>query len=315
MNSIPDFGDPGFDSLLDGFGFGEKQWKPHPRSRKILSRALEHINSVDYSVSVRWAFYRLLQDGVYSAKTDYDNFTSLTSRARHAFYGDWHPLILADETREMIISEHDGDEPGPDIEYLIELAVRESKEEREALFDEYQNYAYSCSYHVDPNHYQENIIIIMFEARAMIGQFKKYVPHGISLCPFGGQPSIPYKYTISQYIDRLWGRYSKPVIVLYFGDLDSAGITIFETGKAHISGWCGSSPVFIRCGLTEAQVEFYGIPENPDHPGYQWEALTDTQASEIITSSLSQYYDFDAARRAEEETREICEAVESAVNE
>jgi len=57
------------------------------------------------------------------------------------------------------------------------------------------------------------------------------------------------------------------------------------------------------------------FPENPDHPGYQWEALTDTQALEIITQSLKQHYDFDAARRAEEETREICGVVESAVNE
>ena len=34
----------------------------------------------------------------------------------------------------------------------------------------------------------------------------------------------------------------------------------------------------------------YGVPENPDKPGqYQWEALEDWQAQEIITGALGDY--------------------------
>jgi hypothetical protein len=39
-------------------------WKPHQKSENILNRAMEHIKSVGYRVSVRWIFYRLLQVGI-----------------------------------------------------------------------------------------------------------------------------------------------------------------------------------------------------------------------------------------------------------
>lgn len=289
-------------------------WEPYKKGRKILIRAMEHINSVNYAVSVRWVFYRLLQDGLYSKKSHYNNFVSLTSRARHSFWNGWHPLILADETRDIIISETSGDEPDPDIDSLIEGAKEQAQEEREYLLDAYENYQYSCDYTVDPNCYQDDILIVMYEARAMTAQFKQYIPDGISLCPFGGQPSIPYKYRISEYIDRLSGKYGKDVVVLYFGDLDNAGLVIYDTAIEHITGWSRSNPEFVRCGLTEEQVEKYGIPENPDHPGYQWEALTDAQASEIIHDALSQYYNFKASKQAEEESARIEQVVDEAVN-
>lgn len=73
-------------NLLDGFGqvfsHGGKirGWKPQGKTAPILDRAMEHIKSVEYKVSARWVFYRLLQEGHYSDKNDYKNkFIPMTS--------------------------------------------------------------------------------------------------------------------------------------------------------------------------------------------------------------------------------------------
>jgi hypothetical protein len=289
-------------------------WKPYTKQAAILDRAMEHIQSVPYKVSARWVFYRLLQEGYYNEKKDYRNFISLTSRARHAFYNSWHPMTLADDTRKMVKYSTFGNRPEPDIEAIVTEGKSDAEEELERAKDAYKNYRYVYSYSVDPKYYQDYILLIMFEARAMSQQFETYT-HGITLCPFGGQPSIPYKYSIARYIESEYQDYRKDVVVLYFGDLDDAGLQIFESGRDDIQKWCNVPIHFIRCGLNDEHVERFGVPENFEHPGYQWEALTDPQAREIINEGLEPYHRPDAEDLALEEEHRIEETVGMAVNE
>ncbi len=290
-------------------------YQPYGRTKTILEKAMEHIESVPYQVSVRWVFYRLLQEGFYNEKKDYVKFIMLTSRARKNWYGNWSPSTLADDTRSMKAFVNAGEEiPAPDISLLIEEQKDEALGEIEYHKDQAENYVHRFSYEIDPNYYQHNFCLIMFEARAMMQQFRTYT-HGLTLCPFGGQPSIPYKWNIAKYIEQECEKYSKDAIVLYFGDLDEAGSNIFYAGREDITNWCDAKVTFIRCGLTQEHVEKYQIPENFEHPGYQWEALTDTQAREIINESLEQYYNFMAAQQARDEELQIQEQVENAVNE
>jgi len=61
---------------------------------------------------------------------------------------------------------------------------------------------------------------------------------------------------------------------------------------------------FIRCGLNLDQVNLYNVPENPEKPGdYQWEALSDQAAREIITGSIGQYLRQDAIMEIELQER------------
>ena len=92
---------------------------------------MEHIRSVEYQVSVRWVFYRLLQESLYSKKSDYDKLVSFTSRARKSWYDGWTPETLADETRQMEAFENEGHQPGISIDFLIEREIREAEEELE----------------------------------------------------------------------------------------------------------------------------------------------------------------------------------------
>ncbi len=51
----------------------EGDYEPQKQCAPILNAAMAHIQSVPYKVTLRWLFYRLLQEGVYKKKQDYLN--------------------------------------------------------------------------------------------------------------------------------------------------------------------------------------------------------------------------------------------------
>ena len=70
------------------------QYNPSYEVALILRRALDHTRSVEYGVTARWVFYRLLQDGTLHEKGDYKRLLSYLSKALKRFYGGWHPSPL-----------------------------------------------------------------------------------------------------------------------------------------------------------------------------------------------------------------------------
>lgn len=242
-------------------------YTPQTRTAAILDRAFDLVQSVPYQVSARWLFYRLLQEGFYKTKQDYKNqFLKAVSNARHAFYKDWRPDTLADETRAPIVG-GDGWENGAAwLEAIAQARCR-----------------------LDKWHTQPAYVEIWYEARAMTDQFRHYTKH-VTLRPMGGQPSIPYKWQIAKDLERAAQTYGKPIKVLYFGDLDPAGETISQTVRQDVRQWSAAPFEFIHCGLNAQQVAQYNVPENIEHPGaYQWEALTDTGAREIIEGNINRF--------------------------
>jgi hypothetical protein len=257
-------------------------YNPRKDIALILDRAFEIVESVPYQVSARWLFYRLLQEGYYSTKQDYANkFLKAVSNARHGAYKGWRPDTLADETRESIA----GGNGWQDVTGWLEAVARAKCK----LAKWYSQPVYlECWY----------------EARAMTDQFRHYTKY-VTLRPMGGQPSIPYKWQAAKDIEQAAQEYGKPVVILYFGDLDPAGETISEVIERDISHWSDEPFEFVRCGLTEEQVQRYNVPENIEHPGaYQWEALSDEGASDIITSNLDHYLHQHAIEEIEEEEEE-----------
>lgn len=235
-------------------------YTPRPATADLLNHALAHIESVPYKVSVRWVFYRLLQDGYYSEKEDYKRCVSLTSKARKRFWNGWHPDLLADESRSPILENY---------------GFCSEEEWIDAIRD-----GIGCS--LDKSLGQETRVIIAYEARAMTGQFREYTD-GIDLFPFAGDASIPYKWSLAKTIERS----DLPVVLIYFGDYDFKGAQIATAALKDLRKWSDEPFEFIHGGLDSDQVGRYDMPENPEKPGeYQWEALKDNQASEIIEAAL-----------------------------
>lgn len=251
-------------------------YKPRKKTEDILDRAWELVNGAPYQVTARWLFYALLQEGWYSSKADYKNsFLKALSKARHSFYKNWQPNTLADDTREAVVRGSGFDNVGAWLRAVADY--------------------FPCQ--LDRWTAQDYYAELWFEARGMLNQFRYYTDH-ITLRPMGGQPSIDYKWESAKALEDAVRNYGKPVVVLYFGDLDTGGEVISGVVERDVRTWCAYDFRFVRCGLTMEQVEKYGVPENFEKPGdYQWEALAgdlEYAAGEIIQEAAAPYVRHDA---------------------
>lgn len=258
-----------------------KPYRPSPKVEAYLAKALEFVKSVEYPVSTRWDFYQMVQYAGLT-KEDYARFKKWTARARKSFYDGWRPDTLVDDTRAI---HQRGVGFGTAEQWLEHL-----KKQR-PYFDKIED--------------QPNVVMVWFEAKAMIGQFKHYTePYHVSLVPFGGDPSIHFKWALTKQLEKMDGWYDdKPIIVKYFGDLDPKGLTIPESALKDINAWCSVPFEFERVGLEREHVERWNLPDNPKKPGqYQWEALPDEGAKELIVGALAPLIDLN--KIAEVEKRE-----------
>jgi hypothetical protein len=260
-------------------GDTDKAWIPPgielPNFRRasidILAKAWEHIGKVEgkYRVSLRWLFYRLLQDSTYKTKGDYKRWGVLCGKARKSFWEGWRPYTLADETREII--------------------------RRRGYFEDEDHFrgqapdwiADDFEVPIDHTYQQRHYVIMVFEARAMTEQFE-YYSKGIDLCPFGGDPSHDLKWRLAKHLEKVYDIYDGlPITVLYFGDCDRKGEQIPESALGDVRRWCTVPFEILHFGLTLEQALRLGVEPNPDKPDeYQWEALTDDAASQIIREGI-----------------------------
>ena len=187
-------------------------YKPHNKQQAILDRAWEHVQSVPYNVSLRWLFYRLYQEGVYTDKKGYKRFTSLMSTARKRFYKDWRPDSLVDDTRQLETWGEGFDDKRGFLEAVADA---------------------HCD--LDKLNTQSAIVVTLFEAKAMSAQFDYYLPHASARLPFGGDVSIPAKWQVAELLAKRWNQYAVPVYVVYFGDFDPKGLLIEEAAKGRYS--------------------------------------------------------------------------------
>lgn len=246
---------------------------------ETLEQAMRYVRSVDYRVSLRWLFYRMVQGHGYQKK-DYNRFKSAIAKARKRYIRGWHPAILADETRSIY-------NPGRSSTSSIEDWVSSVQQ------------GIRCN--LDKHMYQQNRVHVWFEAKAMAEQFKKYTaPYFVPLAPFGGDPSIPFKKELADLITRD-SRKGQKVVVLYFGDYDKKGQQIPLSALDDVRRWTPYTFSYYRIGLNFGHISRYSIPENPSRKNeYQWEALDDAGARDVITRSLDRFIDIDAITKVQD---------------
>ena len=278
-------------------------YNPEPHNVRMLDRAYEQIESEPHKVSARFVFYRLWQDGTFgdiqpvltaegtvktsAKKLAYMRFISKTAEARMRNYKEWRPWTMTDDLN-----------PVTDI-YLGSGSPHTTPD---TLANTYLERIKNPFINIPHFYFQKMYVAICYEAHAMTSQFKYYTS-GVALIPCGGQSSIPMRYEIAQLLLRESGLYGIPATLLYFGDLDEAGIkNIYRSLEDDINYYCSGKDVeIIRVGITEEQVLKYDIPDNPIKPGtYQWEALSTEQAGEIIKGAVDNLLDPEATERKSE---------------
>ena len=236
------------------------KYTPEPKTKQMLDKAYTIIQSVPYKPSDRWLFYQFVQRGwINKDSKEWKNEKRKIDKARKLFYGGWNPLSLSDDTRQ------------PYIRGLPEPA-------KAAIPDRIK----------DQDYYVE----LWYEARAMTDQFWYYTKDlHVTMVPFGGDYTISPKWQTAKRIEKRIETYQKPIVILYFGDCDEKGNMIPNAALKDIREWCKYDFEFIRCGLTLEQAKKLKLPENPERKGqYQWEAINDKDAGEMILSNLFKYW-------------------------
>jgi len=243
------------------------------KTELCLDEAMKIIKGLSYKVTLRYVFYGLLQKGLLRTKKDYKWFLDKTRTARKNFYKEWTPYSLADDSRRI-------------------------------YYYGWGNGVPEVSVNISHFHEQRFYVEMWFEANAMVRQFQ-YYNHCVTLRPFGGDYTIAKKWEIAKDLEEAVERFRKPITILYFGDYDEKGLEIPFNATRDIEKWCNVEFEFHVVGLTSEQVHKYPLDENPDKPNqYQWEALRDKDAGEIITNALEKFIDFDIVEEAREKSRD-----------
>lgn len=245
-------------------------YEPRKCNVPIVEAAMEHVESVSYKVGLRWVFYRLLQDGYYTRKEDYNRWKSLCSKVRKEFYGGWEPDTLIDEGRSISTSYS----PLTAVEMLELLPGYITI--RDSIFGQ-----------------AEEIPFLIYESATSDGQFEHLAPY-FDRAALRGDASIPHKWEIAQRIARLSVTYNLPVRILYFGDYDEKGLEIPENMLADVEPWCDCEFEYTRVGITPEQAELYGVPPKDGKETYEWEALDADAAKEVIQGAINGCLDLDA---------------------
>jgi hypothetical protein len=252
----------------------------------IMRWLLGEINALDYSPSTRWCFYRVM-DRYQLPKSAWSTFKATQSSWRKKEREGWAPDTLSDSVRQV---NYAGYGVSTMYGFYSEMLADPPSV---AVWDRVPFYAE-----------------VWFEAEAMNGQFEHYVREAWRLTtrPFRGDYSIEKKYTVAKDLLAM-AKKGKSITILYFGDCDAKGKVIPFSALKDVKKWMGGHQdrlQFHVTGLTIEQAHRYSLPENFERPGeWQWEALSDEQASEVIRESLELYLDLDALRDAIEETSRL----------
>jgi len=247
-----------------------REWAP------MMEWLLAKVSALDYKPSTRWCFYQVMQK-FSLGKGDYAGFKAVQSKFRKEQRGGWHPATLIDDSRKPLYAG---------------FGVNNEEEFRASM----ARNAPSVSIWAKLDFYVE----AWYEARAMTGQFESVIrnPYRITLRAFGGDTTIAPKWETAENI-RSMSRAGRRVIILYFGDADAKGAQIPENAIRDIRPWARSPFEFHVGGLTVEQALEFGLPENFERPGqYQWEALGDDQARNIVEGTLHEHVDIGAIEAA-----------------
>lgn len=266
---------------------GFAAWKPQAESADLLDQVQQVLATYSNLLPLtgRQIFYRLVATTGYD-KTEpaYKRLLELLNRARRA-------RII-----EMAAIRDDG--------------VISAGDDR---FNSGQDFLKSCqhwaaSFQLDFMQYQPRHVEVLCEAGGMVPQLERVAePYGVAVRSSGGFDST----TVKHQLGRLYGKQSKPVVVLHVGDLDPSGehicSNLAEDVGAFTSHYGGELSV-LRIAVTEDQQAAFDLPTAPTKPTdrrsfsaaftVQAEALPPDALASIVRNAIEQQLDMAALAQA-----------------
>ena len=266
---------------------GFAAWKPQAESADLLDQVQQVLATYSNLLPLtgRQIFYRLVATTGYD-KTEpaYKRLLELLNRARRA-------RII-----EMAAIRDDG-------------AISAGDDR----FSSGQDFLKSCqhwaaSFQLDFMQYQPHHVEVLCEAGGMVPQLERVAePYGVAVRSSGGFDST----TVKHQLGRLYGKQSKPVVVLHVGDLDPSGEHICSNLAEDVGAFTshyGGELLVLRIAVTEDQQAAFDLPTAPTNPKdvrsfsaaftVQAEALPPDALASIVRNAIEQQLDMAALAQA-----------------
>jgi hypothetical protein len=266
---------------------GFAAWKPQAESADLLDQVQQVLATYSNLLPLtgRQIFYRLVATTGYSKTAlAYKRLLNLLNRARRA-----HIIDMAAIRDDGAMAAGDG-RFSSDRDFLTAC-------ER-----------WAASFQLDFMQYQPRHVEVLCEAGGMVPQLERVAePYGVAVRSSGGFDST----TVKHQLGRLYGKQSKPVVVLHVGDLDPSGEHICSNLAEDVGAFTshyGGELLVLRIAVTEDQQAAFDLPTAPTNPKdvrsfsaaftVQAEALPPDALASIVRNAIEQQLDMAALAQA-----------------
>ena len=266
---------------------GFAAWKPQAESADLLDQVQQVLATYSNLLPLtgRQIFYRLVATTGYSKTAlAYKRLLNLLNRARRA-----HIIDMAAIRDDGAMAAGDG-RFRSDRDFLTAC-------ER-----------WAASFQLDFMQYQPRHVEVLCEAGGMVPQLERVAePYGVAVRSSGGFDST----TVKHQLGRLYGKQSKPVVVLHVGDLDPSGEHICSNLAEDVGAFTshyGGELLVLRIAVTEDQQAAFDLPTAPTNPKdvrsfsaaftVQAEALPPDALASIVRNAIEQQLDMAALAQA-----------------
>ena len=266
---------------------GFAAWKPQAESADLLDQVQQVLATYSNLLPLtgRQIFYRLVATTGYSKTAlAYKRLLNLLNRARRA-----HIIDMAAIRDDGAIAAGDG-RFRSDRDFLTAC-------ER-----------WAASFQLDFMQSQPHHVEVLCEAGGMVPQLERVAePYGVAVRSSGGFDST----TVKHQLGRLYGKQSKPVVVLHVGDLDPSGEHICSNLAEDVGDFAshyGGNVTVLRIAVTvEQQAAFdlpTALPKEGDKRSFsaaftvQAEALPPDALASIVRNAIEQQLDMAALAQA-----------------
>jgi hypothetical protein len=246
------------------------EWHPYRHSLDLLAKVEAIIAQYGQALTLRQIFYRLVARHNYP-KSEISKKTGKSNDQPYSRLGD----LLAKARRARRISME---------------AIRDDSTTRleSSFYAGIEDFLASVKWRIerfrlDRQKGQPRRLLVMCEAAGMVPQlFVVADPYGITVESSGGFDSVAEKHAFAE----KWAKQDQPLTVLYIGDFDESGESMFDVLDEDIGAFAehyGGDIKFTRIAVTSTQMHDLGLPSAPPNPNdKRGRGLTETWQAEAL---------------------------------
>jgi hypothetical protein len=264
------------------------EWRPHRHSLDLLDKVKAIIAQYGQALTLRQIFYRLVARHKYPKS----EVSKKTGRSTDQPYNRLGDLVAKARRARLIPMEAIRDDGTTRLQSPFDAGIEEFLADTKERVEWFR---------LDRQKGQQRRLVVMCEASGMVPQlFNIADPYGIPAESSGGFDSVTQKHALA----KEWASQDQPVTVLYIGDYDESGETMFDVLDEDIGAFAaeyGGDVKFVRVAVTPTQMRALNLESAPPNPNdkrgrgltetWQAEALDPDDLARILEEAITSRFD------------------------